>query len=140
MKNLLAHVACAALGMLTETVVAEEMIKVGLNIPLSGPFANFGELYIRSSQVAIEAINAKGGADGRKFEVIPFDNKNSPQEALLVLRQITDRRIPFMIQSGGAHIAVALAEATQRHNERDPANRLLFFVEPGDQGMRLRPP
>ena len=117
------------------TALGEETIKVALNIPLSGPFANIGELYVNSAQFAIDDINARGGVMGRKFEVVAFDNKNSPQDALLVLKRITDQKIPFMIQSGGSHVAVPLAEAMARHNERNPDNRLLFLDEPGDQDL-----
>lgn len=114
---------------------AQETIQIALNIPMSGAFANIGDLYVKNSLFAIDAINARGGVMGRRLEIVSFDNKNNAQEALLALRLITDRRIPFMIQAGGSHIAVALAEATARHNERNPDNRLLFFVEPGDQDL-----
>ncbi len=117
-------------------VIAAETVKIALNIPMSGPFANIGELYIKSSQFAIEQINARGGVlNGRMLEIVPFDNKNSPQEALLVLRQITDRRIPFMMQSGGSHVALPLSDAVAKHNERTPDNRLLYLNEPGDQEL-----
>ena len=50
-------------------VDAAEPIRFALNIPMSRPFANVGELYVKSSQFAIDAINARGGVlDGRKME------------------------------------------------------------------------
>ena len=116
--------------------VTQETVKVALNIPRSGSFANIGDLYVNHAQLAIEAINARGGVlGGRKFEIVVLDNKNSTQDALLVLKQITDREIPFMIQSGGSHIAVPLAAAVEKHNSRNPAKRLLFLDEPGDQEL-----
>lgn len=118
------------------TALAQDIVKIALNIPMSGPFANIGDLYVKNATFVIEQINARGGVlGGRKLEIVPFDNKNSPQEALLQLKQITDRRIPFVIQSGGSHIAVPLSEAIARHNEREPDNRLLFLDEPGDQEL-----
>jgi branched-chain amino acid transport system substrate-binding protein len=121
---------------LASSVLAQETIQVALNLPLSGPFANIGDMYVDHAQLAIEAINARGGLlGGRKLEIVPLDNKNSPQEALLVLKQITDRAIPFMIQSGGSHIAVPLAAAVEKHNSRNPDQRLLFLDEPGDQDL-----
>ena len=82
------------LMLLAHSAPAEETIKVALNIPLSGPFANIGEIYVNSAQFAIDDINARGGVMGRKFEIVAFDNKNSPQDALLVLKRITDQHIP----------------------------------------------
>ena len=136
MTNLarLAFVTMTLLG--AAGVRAQDTIKVALNIPLSGPFANIGDLIVKHAQFAVDAINARGGVlGGRKFELVPIDNKNSPQEALLVMRQIVDRRIAFMIQSGGSHVAVPLAEAVEKHNGRDPERRLLFFDEPGDYDL-----
>ena len=134
-RTLLNWLAGVASMFVAHSAPAEETIKVAVNIPLSGPFANIGELYVNSAQFAIDDINARGGVMGRKFEVVAFDNKNSPQDALLVMKRITDQQIPFMIQSGGSHVAVPLADATARHNERNPDNRLLFLDEPGDQDL-----
>ena len=106
------------------TALGEETIKVALNIPLSGPFANIGELYVNSAQFAIEDINARGGVMGKKFEVVAFDNKNSPQDALLVLKRITDQQIRFMIQSGGSHVAVPLAEGDRTPQRAQPRQSL----------------
>jgi branched-chain amino acid transport system substrate-binding protein len=121
--------------MMTSALQAAETIKVALNIPMSGPFAYLGQLYVHSSQLVVDAINARGGVDGRQLEVVVFDNKNGAQEALQALKQITDEHISFMIQSGGTHVALPLAEAVQRHNEREPDNRLLFLNEPGDYDL-----
>jgi branched-chain amino acid transport system substrate-binding protein len=124
---------CLALVQLPLQAIAADTVKVALNVALSGSFANIGELYLKSSQFAIDAINARGGVlGGHKLELVPFDNKNSPQEALLALKQITDARIPFVVQGGGSHIAVPLSEAVERHNWRQPQNRLLFLDDPGD--------
>ena len=113
-----------------------EPIRVALNMPMSGPFANIGDLYVKGSLFAIEAINQRGGVlNGRRLEIVSFDNKNSPQEALLALKQIADQKIQFMVQGGGSHIAVPLSEAVKKHNEREPSNRLLFLDEPGDQDL-----
>jgi branched-chain amino acid transport system substrate-binding protein len=91
---------------------------------------------VKHSQFAIDAINARGGVlGGRKIELVALDNKNSPQEALLVMQQIVDRGISFMIQSGGSHIAVPLAEAVDKHNSRNPQQRLVLFDEPGNYDL-----
>jgi branched-chain amino acid transport system substrate-binding protein len=117
-------------------VIAADPVRIALNMPMSGPFANVGELYVKNSQFIVDAINTRGGVlGGRNLEIVSFDNQNSPQEALLVLKRITDDKIPFVIQSGGSHIAVPLADAIEKHNEREPDNRLLFLNEPGDQDL-----
>jgi branched-chain amino acid transport system substrate-binding protein len=125
-----------ALGGATLCPHAAEPVKIGLNIPLSGPFAAVGELYAKNSQFIVDDINARGGVlGGRKLEIVAYDNKMSPQDAMLGLKRITDQHIPFIIATGGSHISVPLASAVEKHNNREPDNRILFLNEPGDQGL-----
>jgi branched-chain amino acid transport system substrate-binding protein len=123
--------ATGALG--ARACLAQEPVRVALNAPLSGAFANIGDLYLKHSLLAIEAINARGGVlGGRRLELVPTDNKNSPQEALLRLQETTDRGIGFVVQGAGSHIAVPLAEAAERHNARQSDRRVLFLNQSGD--------
>ena len=46
----------------------------------------------------IDFINAKGGALGKKFELVPFDNKSQPSDALIALKSATDQNMPFIMQ------------------------------------------
>jgi len=66
-----------ALGMAMFAVLlraeAVEPVRIALNIPMSGPFANVGELYIKNSQFVVDAINDRGGVlGGRKLEIRPI--------------------------------------------------------------------
>lgn len=47
---------------------AQETFKVAYIDPLSGPFANVGELMLTHTQYAIEDINAKGGVLNRPLK------------------------------------------------------------------------
>jgi branched-chain amino acid transport system substrate-binding protein len=49
----------------------------------------------------IDYIN-EGGALG-KFELVPFDNKSQPSDALIALKSATDRTMPFIMQCSGQH-------------------------------------
>src|SRR5206468_3275005 len=62
---------------------AQETIKVAYTDPLSGPFAQVGDANLKQMQYIIDHINAKGGALGKKFELVPFDNKSQPSDALI---------------------------------------------------------
>jgi len=100
---------------------------------MSGAFANIGDVYVKHSRLAIDAVNARGGVlGGRRLELVPMDNKNSPQEALLRLKETTDRGIAFVVQGAGSHIAVPLAETVEKHNARYPDRRVLFLNQSGD--------
>ena len=76
---LLACATVAAAG-----IAAAQNIKIAYIDPLSGAFANVGEAGAAQFQMVIDDINAKGGVlGGRKFELVKFDNKTSPQESLI---------------------------------------------------------
>ncbi len=102
-------------------------IKLMYTDPLSGPFAQVGDAQLKQWQYIISYINATGGALGRKFELVPFDNKSQPSDALLALKSATDQNIPFIVQCSGSNIAAALIEAVDKHNTRNPDNRILYL-------------
>jgi branched-chain amino acid transport system substrate-binding protein len=124
----------ALLGALPLAGLSKEPVPIALSVPLSGPFANFGEVVLRHAQLYLEGVNARGGVlGGRPLELVPFDNKNSPQEGVLQLSQIADRGIRFVSFCCASHIAVPMSEALERHNSREPQRRMLFLASAGDQ-------
>ena len=135
--RVLGTVALATMG--GGLALAGEPIRVALNAPLSGAFANIGDMYVKHSLLAIDRINRRGGMlGGRPFELVPMDNKNSPQEALLQFRQMTERGITFLVQGAGSHIAVPLADAAEKHNDRHPDQRVLFLNQSGTGSFPTR--
>jgi len=113
-------VLCAVSAQATET------IKIAYTDPLSGPFAQVGDQNLAQMQYIIDYINSKGGALGRKFELVSFDNKSQPSEALIALKTITDQNIPIVMQCSGSNIAAALIDAIEKHNSRNPDNRIVY--------------
>jgi branched-chain amino acid transport system substrate-binding protein len=106
---------------------AQATIKVAYTDPLSGPFAQVGDANLKQMQYIIDYINSKGGALGKKFELVPFDNKSQPSDALIALKSATDQNMPFIMQCSGSNIAAALIDATNKHNERNPDNRIIYL-------------
>jgi branched-chain amino acid transport system substrate-binding protein len=110
------------------SAVAADTIRLALIDPLTGPFAYQGNNSMRQIQAGMEEINARGGVlGGRKLELVAFDNKSSPQETLIVLKQVIDQGIRVVAQAAGSHNAHALTEAVSRHNDRDPARSILYL-------------
>ena len=125
--------AAAALGVLAVTVSTplqaqdKPTIKIVYTDPLSGPFAQVGDANLKQLQYVVSYVNATGGALGRKFEIVPFDNKSQPAEALLALKSATDQGAPFLMQCSGSNIGAALIEGVEKHNRRNPENRILYI-------------
>ncbi|MEC4719307.1 branched-chain amino acid ABC transporter substrate-binding protein [Noviherbaspirillum sp. CPCC 100848] len=110
---------------------AAEPIRIGMIEGMSGPFANAGQAVARNLQFAIERINAKGGVrlpDGaRPLALVSIDNKQGVEESLIALRQLTDQRIGFVTQGNSSAVAAALIDGVDKHNQRMPAQRVLFL-------------
>ena len=104
-----------------------QTIKVAYTDPLSGPFAQVGDANLKQMNYILDYINSKGGALGKKFELVPFDNKSQPSDALIALKSATDQNMPFIMQCSGSNIAAALIEAVNKHNARNPDNRIIYI-------------
>ena len=106
-----------------------ENIKIGFIDPLSGPFASTGANGLHQLEFAADyMVNQNGGVlDGDMFEVIGFDNKTSPKESLIQLQVAIDQGIRYIVQGNGSAVALALTEAIDKHNRRNPDSRVLFL-------------
>lgn len=124
----LARLWVAILGAVVSTAAfAADTIKIGFIDPLSGPFANIGQSSLKHYQAAVERVNRHGGALGVKLEIVAFDNKSSPQEALLNLQAAIDQGIRFVTQASGSNVAHALIDAISKHNERNPSRAVVYL-------------
>jgi branched-chain amino acid transport system substrate-binding protein len=106
---------------------AQEVLRIAYVDPLSGPFANVGEAGLKHFQFMADELNRRNAAPGVKFEVVGFDNKVSPQETLNVFKQIVDRGIRYVTQGNSSAVALALSDAVQKHNERNPGKEIMYL-------------
>ena len=105
-----------------------QTVKIAYVDPLSGPFAGVGSNLLKHFQFTVDAINAQQLAGpGLKFEMAQFDNKASPQETLTVLKQVIDQGIRYVVQGQGSGAALALIDAIEKHNERNPNQAIVFL-------------
>jgi branched-chain amino acid transport system substrate-binding protein len=106
---------------------SQDTIRLAYVDPLSGPFAATGENGLNQFRYAAEAINKGGGVLGKKLELVPLDNKISPQESLIQLKKVIGDGIPFVFQGNSSGVAHAISDAVQKHNERNAGNRVLYL-------------
>ncbi len=108
---------------------AAEPVQIAFIAPLSGPFATSGEAALHQFQFAVDnLVNAKGGVlDGRPFEIVPLDNQISPKESLIQLKRAIGQGIRFIAQGSSSAVANALNDAIEKHNRRNPDQRVLFL-------------
>jgi branched-chain amino acid transport system substrate-binding protein len=105
-----------------------QVVKMAWIDPLSGLMAPVGNNQLKSWQYMIEKFNQNNPA-GVKFEVIGLDNKLSPTESLNALKSATDQGIRYIIQGNGSSVALALVDAVNKYNERNPGKEVIFLNE-----------
>ncbi len=52
----------------------QKVLKIGMSLPLTGADADSADAILKGAQMAIEEVNARGGAGGYKFEAVLFDS------------------------------------------------------------------
>src|SRR5437764_1385734 len=98
----------AAFAALAGTAFAQETIKIGVNEPLTGPFAASGTYVTNGARIASDEINAKGGILGKKIELVIEDNKSNPTEAAAVAEKLITRdKVPVIMGAWGSSLTLA---------------------------------
>lgn len=126
MRRLILAAAVIA-PMLGHAARAEDTVKIGYIDPLSGGGASVGEGGLKTFQYLADELNAKGGILGRKVEIVPFDNKTNPQEALVQAQKAIDAGVRYITQGNGSSVGLALEDFVTKYNTRNPGKEVLYF-------------
>jgi branched-chain amino acid transport system substrate-binding protein len=103
-----------------------ETVKVAWLDPLSGLMAAVGTNQLKTTQFMVEEFNKKNSS-GVKFELIAIDNKLSPQETTSALRSAMDQGARYVMQGNGSGPALAIIDALEKHNARNPGKELVYI-------------
>ena len=94
---------------------AAEPYRIGVMESLTGPGESYGTVANQAKQMAVDEINAAGGIDGRRLELVVEDSQCSAQGAVAAYRKLTTVdgiRIILGTSCSGAMLGAApLAEA-----------------------------
>jgi branched-chain amino acid transport system substrate-binding protein len=88
--------------------VTDDSITIGMHSSLAGPVAVFGLAYQRATQMVVDDVNAKGGVNGRKINLIVEDDRGDPGAGVAAITKLMNRDEAFLIY-GGPYTPVALA-------------------------------
>lgn len=78
MKTILTTTAFVALGF---AAPAFADIKIGASLSSTGPAAFLGDPELKTLEMLVEVLNAKGGINGEKIELIAYDDNGDPNKA-----------------------------------------------------------
>lgn len=138
---------CFALAMVASVgsaVALADSVKVGVLLPLTGEQAKFGEIEKRSFEMAAEEINAKGGVNGKKIELLFEDDTGKPDVGRSATEKlISQEKVPII--TGGYSSSVTAASTAVAQQFKVP-----FLVTTGsadkitesgyDYVFRINPP
>jgi branched-chain amino acid transport system substrate-binding protein len=109
-------------------VASADTVKIAFIDALSGPFAPIGLNQLRSYQEFAATSNKENWTGGKHdFEFVGFDNKTSPQESLTQLKVAIDQGYRYIVQGNSSGVALALIDAVNKHNERNPGKEIVFL-------------
>ena len=96
-------------------VVRAQSVRIGVLLPVTGPFAKNGIENWEAMQIARDMINERGGINGRKIEYLQGD-ATSPNAAISETeRLITKDGIKITTGSFASPLAIAVSQAAERH-------------------------
>ena len=76
---------------LPNEIIANEKIKIGLLVPLSGKNSEIGQSIIKSARLAINKI------DSTLIEIIPKDTQSNPESTLKAAKELAELNIKIII-------------------------------------------
>jgi branched-chain amino acid transport system substrate-binding protein len=127
MVKILSLLAATALLMClsTPSLSADETIKVGMILPLTGDQAKFGEIEQQSFDMALEEINAAGGINGKKLEFLIEDDTGRPEVGRSVAEKLITMDKVVMLGGGySSSVTAGVAGVAQQ-------NRIPFLINTG---------
>ena len=74
--------ATLALAAAFAAPAAAQNIRIGFHAPLTGFAASDGKSALQGAELAVEQINAAGGVNGRKLELVVQDDQAKPEQAV----------------------------------------------------------
>ncbi|WP_353621895.1 ABC transporter substrate-binding protein [Variovorax saccharolyticus] len=120
--NLMTRSALGAmvLGAFTLQAAAQETVKIGALVTLSGPGAAWGQAMKNAAELAADKVNAAGGLEvgGKKYrvEVVAYDDKYQAGEAVTVAnRLVFEDKVKYIIGPTGSAPTLAVQPITEKN-------------------------
>ena len=74
----------------TATLAQSQPIRLGALVPLTGAGGSYGAPMAKVAKAVVDEVNASGGVNGRKLELIVEDDQTSPEAAVRAARKLID--------------------------------------------------
>lgn len=104
-------------GSSTQGTTSGPPIKIGAINPYHGPTAKFGEDLVRGNQLAIDEVNAKGGVNGRKVELVKGDATNGLEGTQEATRLATQENVDLFTGTYLSAVSTTASETAARYKK-----------------------
>src|SRR6266487_1814071 len=96
---------------------AQQPLKIGFGMSLTGPLAGNGKAALIAMQIWAEDVNAKGGILGRKVELVYYDDQTNPSTVPSIYNKLLDvDKVDLLVSGYGTNvIAPAMPIVMQRN-------------------------
>lgn len=92
----------------------EASFRIGVFLDMSGQTSSFGTATHNGIKMAVDEINAKGGIDGRKLEIVLEDDEGRPEKAKTVVQKlISEKKVHAIIGEVASTNSLAAAPEAQ---------------------------
>src|SRR5713226_5819276 len=97
---------------------AEEPIKIGFSMELTGPFAVIGKTGLLAFKIWEEEINAKGGLLGRAVKLVYYDDQSNPANVPgIYTKLISVDRVDLLIGPYATNLVAAAMPVIMQNNK-----------------------
>jgi branched-chain amino acid transport system substrate-binding protein len=108
LQHLAAAAAIGLCGLLSAGLSASAQIKIGSVLSVTGPASFLGDPEKKTLEIYVDQINAKGGVNGQKLQLIVYDDGGNPNNArTFATRLVEQDKIDAMV--GGSTTGATLA-------------------------------
>jgi branched-chain amino acid transport system substrate-binding protein len=109
--------ALVALTLCAAPAVAQQPLKIGFGMSLTGPLAGNGKAALIAMDIWKDDVNAKGGILGRKVEFVYYDDQTNPSTVPSIYSKLLDvDKVDLVVSGYGTNvIAPAMPIMMQRN-------------------------
>jgi len=109
--------AAAMLSVIAAPAAAQEPIRIGAFLSVTGPAAFLGDPEQKTLELYIDRLNAAGGVLGRKLQLVAYDDGGDAEKARTFAKRLIEQdKVDFIVggsTTGTTMAAVPLVEAAQ---------------------------
>ena len=130
MRKALGAVSLAAFAVaLAGAAEAQEPIRIGASLPLTGGLSVAGQKHKEGYELCFDLINQKGGIDGRQIEFISSDNRSDTETALSQYERLINlEQVPIVFGTFSSRLTFPVSAVAKQYD----------YVYPVPSGGALR--